>query len=80
MKFKLSKKRPVNKETKSWYKRGEYKGYQVAINYNEPFHCYYYQIVKGEFSYSSLWEDGTFGSEEICTTECVKYIDKREGD
>ena len=79
MRLKLSKKRPINKDTKSWYKRGDYRGYAIAINYNEQFSCYYYQIVKGEYSYSSLWEDGTFGSEEECTKECIKRIDDKEG-
>ncbi len=76
MRLKLMKKRPITKESKSWYKRGDYKGYSVSINYNEQFDCFYFQAVKGEYNYFSLWDNNSFKSESECAEACVKHIDE----
>ena len=73
--MKFSKQRPVGKNSKSWYKKAEHRGYAITINWSEPFDCYFYQVAKDKDSYSSLWDNITFDTEEQCVKAVQKYVE-----
>lgn len=74
--MKLGKQRPSGKDSKSWYKKGEYKGYTVTVNWSDEYGVFHFQIAKGSDSYSSVWDDNTFKTENECIKACEVYIEE----
>lgn len=79
MSIKLSKKRPQGQYSESWYKKGEYKGYTLTVNYSDRYQCYFFRTVKNSDSYDSNWDGKTYTTEADCLKGCEEYIDEVSG-
>ncbi len=73
--MKTGKQRPAGKNSNSWYKNGEHKGYSVTINWSDEYSVFHFSVTKGKDIYSSIWDNNTYSTEAECIKACERYIE-----